>query len=139
MAGTTTPRKRAARSATVTPTPRSIIDAGRGDDIEPLRFTRPDKPVVDRVTIAYLDDDYALTMPRSISAGMALKIMRTSRKQGNQGAMVEMLELAIGEDGYTRLADQEGLTDEDLADLFAVVQKVAMGSMETPKASSKNG
>lgn len=140
MAGTATRRKSPAKPTTVHPTPRSIIDAGRDDDgIQPLRFTSPAEPEAeDRVVIAYLDD-YELSMPRSFSPGMALKIMRTSRKQGSQDAMVEMLELALGEEGYTRLAEYQGLTDRDLADVFTVVQKVAMGGLENPKASSRNG
>lgn len=129
-----TTRKTAARPASVKPTPRSIIDAG--DEFEPLRFTSPPEEVVeDRVTIAYLDD-YELTMPRKVPPHIALKVMRTSRKKGDEAAMGEMLEEVIGEDAYTQLANYKALTDDDLANLMRVVQKVAMGALEIPKASS---
>lgn len=139
MAATTTPRKPRSRPAAVKPTPRSVIDAGHADDVEPLRFTAPAEiPAEDRVTIAYLDE-YALTMPRTLPPNVALKLMRTSRKQGTQAAMGELLEEVLGEDAYTRLADYPHLTDDGLADLIKVVQTVAMGRLETPKASSRNG
>lgn len=132
----TTPRTRKSPAKPTTIRPRSIVDAGRDDGFEPLRFTSPPEEVVeDRVTIAYLDD-YALTMPRKVPPHIALKIMRTSRLRGDEVAMGEMLEEVIGEDAYMRLANYKALTDDDLANLMKVVQKVSMGALEIPKASS---
>lgn len=116
---------------------RPVLDEEPGG-FEPLRFTTAEAEPEERVTIAYVDD-YPITMPRVMPPNIALKIMRTSRKRGDEVAMAEMLEEVIGDDAYQRLADYRGLTDQNLADLMTVVQKVAMGALEVPKASSGNG
>lgn len=107
------------------------------DDFEPLRFTSPDAdaPEPDRVTIAYLDD-YALTMPAALRPNLALKVMRTQRKEGEGAAMMQMLEEVLGTEGFDKLVEWDGLEADNLVDLFGVVQHVAMGVTETPKSSS---
>lgn len=121
--------------------PRAMPAPVLGDEpeFEPLHFTTDQTAEPeDRVTIAYVDD-YPITMPKVMPPNVALKVMRTSRKRGDEIAMAEMLEEVIGDEAYLRLANHRGLTDGNLADLLLVVQKVAMGALEVPKASSGNG
>jgi hypothetical protein len=139
MPASTTRRKPPARKPVVKATPRSVIDAARdGDEFEPLRLSSAEElPEPERTTIAYLDD-YALTMPTEVPPNVTLRIMRTARRRGDDAAMIEMLEEVIGEEGFDRLVNHQGLTTENLVDLFEVVQRGAMGRFETPKASSRN-
>jgi hypothetical protein len=65
--------------------------------------------------------------------------MRTSRKSGDEAAMMQMLEEVLGEEGYERLENWSALTVDNLIALFKVVQKVALGALEVPKSSSRNG
>ena len=119
------------------PKPKPIVL----DDEEfvPLQHTSTDEPVEEeRVTIAYLDEQ-PITMPAHMPPNVALKVMRTSRRRGDEVAMAEMLEEVIGPDSYERLANFRGLTDDNLVDLMTVVTKVAMGALEVPKAGSRNG
>jgi hypothetical protein len=120
----------------VRPTSRAVIDASK-EDFEPLRLTSndPEATAPDRVVIAYLDD-YELSMPAKMPASIALKVMRAQRKEGEAQAMMLMLEEVLGDEGFTKLIEWDSLTDDNLVDLFAVVQHVAMGAMETPKSSS---
>ena len=90
------------------------------------------------MTIAYLDD-YELTMPAVVPPNVGLKVMRTSRKAGDEAAMLQMLEEVLGPEGYEHLENWSALTVENLIDLFKVVQTVAMGALEVPKSSSGNG
>lgn len=134
MATTSPPKRRPA----VRKKPQPVLQSTVTGDFEPLHFDSPtEAPEVERVVIAYLDD-YELTMPAEVPPHVGLKIMRTARKLGDQAAMLEMLEEVLGEDGYDRLANWQSLKPENLADLFKVVQSVAMGAMEVPKASSRN-
>ena len=131
MAATSPPKRKTGKAEPVIP--------AATDEFAPLQFTTPDEPVVEeRVTIAYIDD-YELTMPKTVPPNVALKVMRTSRTQGDEMAMMQMLEEVIGPDGYERLANWPALTGDHLIDLFKVVQKVSMGALEVPKSSSGNG
>lgn len=133
MATASPPRKPARKK------PQPVIQSTASGDFEPLQFTSPDTPAEqERVVIAYIDD-YPLTMPAEISPNVGLKIMRTSRRSGDEAAMMQMLEEVLGEEGYERLENWSALTVDNLIDLFKVVQKVAMGALEVPKSSSGNG
>lgn len=131
MATASPPRRR-----TPAKKPQPVIQST--GDFEPLHLTSTTEPAeAARVTIAYLDD-YELTMPAEVPPHVSLKVMRTARKQGDGIAMMQMLEEVLGPEGYDRLANWESLTSDNLAALFQVVQHVAMGALETPKASSRN-
>lgn len=135
---TAPPRKRApARKAPVKKAATFPVIAGEG--FEPLRLeSAVEQAEPERVVIAYLDD-YELTMPTAIPPNVSLKVIRTARQSGDGVAMMQMLEEVLGPEGYDRLANWPSLTSENLEKLFAVVQHVAMGPLETPKASSRNG
>ncbi len=118
------------------PKPQPVIQTG---DFEPLQFTSPtEAPEAERVVIAYLDD-YELTMPAQVPPNVGLKVIRTSRRKGDEVARMQMLEEVLGEEGYERLENWSALTVDNLIDLFKVVQKVALGALEVPKSSSGNG
>lgn len=136
MTGTKAPTRRPRKPAAIRATSRAVIDAGK-PGFEPLRLTSagPDAPAPERVIIAFLDD-YELSMPAKMPASTSLRVMRAQRKEGEAQAMMLMLEEVLGEEGFTKLVEWPSLTDDNLVDLFAVVQHVAMGAMETPKSSS---
>lgn len=141
MATASPPRRRppAKKPAAIKPTPRAVIQSTATGEFEPLQFTTPDTPAEsERVVIAYLDE-YALTMPATVPPNVGLKIMRTSRRSGDEAAMMQMLEEVLGAEGYERLENWSALTVDNLIDLFKVVQKVAVGALEVPKSSSGNG
>lgn len=121
------------------PAPRKkpVIQSTATGDFEPLHFDATETPEVERVVIAYLGD-YELTMPAELPPNVALKIMRTARKYGDPAAMNEMLEEVIGPEAFDKLINYRALTEQNLADLFKVVQEVAFGRLEVPKASSRN-
>ena len=129
----TSPPKRPARKKL-----QPVIQSTATGDFEPLHLTSVEEPEEkERVVIAYLDD-YPLTMPAEVPPNVGLKVMATARKQGDGIAMMQMLEEVLGPEGYDRLANWDSLTSDNLTDLFAVVQRVSMGALETPKASSRN-
>jgi hypothetical protein len=132
VTGSAPPRR---KGKAVRPAPRAIITVGQDDEYEPLRLSSDDTPEVERVVIAYLDD-YELTMPKKVPPNIALKVMRVQRKEGEAPAMMQLLESVLGDEGFTKLVDWESLTEDNLMDLFQVVQRVSMGAMETPKSSS---
>jgi hypothetical protein len=135
MATASPPRRRAPAKKT----PQPVIQSTATGDFEPLQFTTPDTPAeVERVVIAYLDE-YPLTMPATVPPNVGLKIIRTSRRSGDEAAMMQMLEEVLGAEGYERLENWSALTVDNLIDLFKVVQKVALGALEVPKSSSRNG
>jgi hypothetical protein len=128
------------RARTRKATPKRSIHAAASKELQPtgpLQLTSTPAEESPRVIIAYLDD-YELTMPEQLSPGVGLKLMRTARTGGGEMAMTQMLEEVLGDEAYQRLIDFEGLTGQNLADLFSVVQRVAMGKLEVPKASSKS-
>jgi len=119
--------------------PQPVLQSTATGDFEPLQFTSPDTPQDnERVVIAYLDD-YPLTMPAQVPPNVGMKVMRTSRRSGDEAAMMQMLEEVLGEEGYERLENWSALTVDNLIALFKVVQKVALGALEVPKSSSGNG
>lgn len=126
------------KPAAIKATPRAVIQSTATGDFEPLHFDSAAAPEIERVVIAYLDD-YELTMPAVVPPNVGLKVMRTSRKSGDEAAMMQMLEEVLGEEGYERLENWSALTVDNLVALFKVVQKVALGALEVPKSSSRNG
>lgn len=77
----------------------------------------------------------AYTMPRSPNAGLALKYLKTARRQAPDLAMSWLIETAIGVEAYDDLSDEASLTQADLESIIAKIQKIALGGLEDPKGN----
>ena len=107
-------------------------------DYEPLRFnTVEDETEEERVILFYLDE-VAYDIPKHFPPGLGLRVIRTSRRQGDAVAAAELLEEVIGEEAYVALMNHKGLSQEDIKDLMFAVQKVALGALDVPKGSSRS-
>ncbi|HEY1439809.1 MAG TPA: hypothetical protein VGF65_02990 [Mycobacterium sp.] len=131
-AKTVRPRPRAARAVKSYPV--------REDGITPLRLTTtPDaeREPVERVPLFSIDGrEY--TIPSRLPFTLGLRIMRTSRKEGVDAALIEMLEEALDEDAFAALLAYRDLQPQHLWELFQAIQKVVMGAVETPKDGSRS-
>lgn len=123
-----TTRKTPIRSVAVSPT----------GDLQPLRFTTPEiEPEIERIVAFYIDDT-PYSIPAEVSPSVSLRFMRASRAIGMEMAMGDLLGEMLGEEAYAALADYKHLTQQNMADLFNLVRKHAMGAMEVPKGSSRS-
>jgi hypothetical protein len=101
-----------------------------------LRLTPRTEPA-ERVPVFYIGDT-EYTMPKHPPATIALEYMEILAEDGDTSkaearAQVYLFKTMLGEDGYTALKSFEGLTLEDLAQLFVIVHKHSMGALEVPK------
>ncbi|MFI6140313.1 hypothetical protein ACIBCC_19260 [Streptomyces griseus] len=114
----------ATKKRTTKPKPTPAV----ADDFEPVRLTS--KPAdVDRIVLFYVDDE-AYSIPKHVGRNHGLRYLRTMRRQGEALAAQELLEVLIGEDGYTALMDCEDLTDEQLDQIMNRLRDMALGEVE---------
>lgn len=76
-------------------------------------------------------DGVEYTVPKTVSAGLALKYFRSARLYGVDMAVAEVLESVLGSAGYDALTNYEDLTQDDLAAVVEVVTKKMIGALDS--------
>jgi len=72
-------------------------------------------------------------MPKKPNIGLALAYLKRARREGGELAMSWLMETVLGADAYDDLTEQDDLEPDDLKNIIATIQKIAMGGLETPK------
>lgn len=80
-------------------------------------------------------DGKSYTIPNKPRLNVALKTLKLAREQGEDAAMVYMMEKAIGEEAFEALTEYDDLDPETFAQIIAAAQKVVFGGLEGPKGS----
>lgn len=94
-------------------------------DDRPQKETKP----VEQVELFTLGGK-TYTMPAQITANKLLGFMQEMRNSGQEAAAVGLLIDSIGQVGYRKLLDYNGLEPADLKAIFDTVSQAAMGAME---------
>ena len=120
------------RRATTKPAPQAVPEG----DFEPVRLSSKPSVEVARVVLFYVDDE-AYSIPEKIGRNHGLRYLRTANKKGEALAAQELLEILIGEDGYTALMECEGLSDDDLDRIMTQLRDGALGAVEEESGKGK--
>jgi hypothetical protein len=117
---------------------RSTVE--REPDVEPmvrLRRTRVTQETTDRVKLfskEYDDGEVVdFWIPKRRMASLALKYMKMVRTHGDDVAVGWALEKVLGTEAYEDLMEDEQLDEDELAQIFAIVQNAIMGATRDPK------
>jgi hypothetical protein len=119
----------------------AIMGAARragGADFEPVRLTSKSDAPVSRIVLFYVDDE-EYSIPKKIGRNHGLRYLQTMRKQGEAIAAQELLEILIGEDGYTALMECEDLEDEQLDQIMTRLRDMALGEVEDETGGKGKG
>jgi hypothetical protein len=102
------------------------------EPIVPVEITTPQRPEgykEDRVTVFSIDGtDY--TVPARPRPNIAVRFLWRQKEAGVMQAASELLESMLGTEGFKALSEYDDLTDEQFSQVLAIVQKVALGSLE---------
>lgn len=151
---TVTPRKRAPRRAAA---PKPVEDMSQADfdaeiarlsepgespigedgSIRPVRIGKRGRTPNEMVTIFTLDDvDYQI--PAKPSPMVLIRFMREARnrKIGVAGATENLLIGLLGQDAVDALAGSPEVTEQDVADVFAIVSHIAFGAVKKLQAAA---
>lgn len=125
-----------ARATTASKKNGQVTPMNRSAEPSVLRLTPRTEPA-ERVPVFYIGDT-EYTMPKHPPATIALEYMEILAEEGETSkaearAQVHLFRTMLGEDGYAALKGFDGLTIENLAQLFTVVHKQALGALEIPK------
>lgn len=124
----------AAKKRTTKPKPTPAV----AEDFEPVRLTSKPADTVERIVLFYVDDtEYSI--PKQVGRNHGLRYLRTMRRQGEALAAQELLEVLIGEDGYTALMDCDDLTDEQLDQIMNRLRDMALGEVEDEAGGKAKG
>lgn len=77
-----------------------------------------------------------LTRPR-VNAG--LKYIHLARTKGTEAAIDFMLEVLLGDEGYTALREFDDLTEADLRAVVEAASRIMTGAVESPKDKRSRG
>lgn len=146
MAANATARKRAPKKAAPKP-PEEMSQAefdaelarlggdegpiGEDGSIRPVQIGKRGRTPNRLVTIFTLDDvEYQI--PEKPSPAVLIKFMREARnrKVGVAAATENLLVTLLGQDGLDALAESPEVTEEDVADVFAIVAHIAFGAVK---------
>ncbi|MFF0055683.1 hypothetical protein ACFYRI_14960 [Streptomyces microflavus] len=128
-----------ARTATkkrTSPKPKAAPEVA--EDFEPVRLTSKPADTAERIVLFYVDDQ-EFSIPKQVGRNHGLRYLRTMRKQGEALAAQELLEVLIGEDGYTALMDCDDLTDEQLDQIMNRLRDMALGEVEDEAGGKAKG
>lgn len=72
-------------------------------------------------------------VPKRKMASMALKYLHMTREDGDNIATAWLMERVLGKVAYEDLMDDDQLGDDELVQIFAIVQNAVLGAVEDPK------
>lgn len=114
--------------------------APTAEDAPPLiRLKRTRKPETEpelvRLFVKEYDDGEVeeFWVPKRKMASLALKYLHMTRADGENVAVAWAMEKVLGEEAYANLMEDDQLGDDELAQIFAIVQNAIMGATESPK------
>lgn len=147
MSAPTKPRKTRSPKAAPSPEPdvealRAELDAaapvGEDGSIQPVQIGKRGRAGQEMVTIFTLDgEDYSI--PKNPNPALTLRFMRQARdpKIGAATATGNLMLSLLGQEALDALADSPETSEEDVADVFAIVTRVAFDSIT--RISQKDG
>lgn len=127
-------------TARKTPARRPVKAVDAEPDVEPLillRRTRKVDTVEEKVLLFAKEYDdgevqkFWITKRRM--ASLALKYMRKVRLEGDEVATAWILEEVLGTEAYVDLMEDAQLADDELMQIFSIVQNAVMGAVDDPK------
>lgn len=102
-----------------------------------MRRTRNAQPVEEQVLLFAKEYDDGETqefwVPKRRMASLALKYMRKVRDDGDDVATAWLLEEVLGTPAYEDLMEDDQLSEDELMQVFAIVQNAVMGATGDPK------
>jgi hypothetical protein len=110
---------------------------GEDGTIRPVQIGKRGRTPNRLVTIFTLDGvDYQI--PEKPSPAVLIKFLRESRnrKVGVRAATENLLVTLLGQEALDALAESPEVTEEDVADVFAIVAHVAFGAVNRLQAAS---
>jgi len=99
-------------------------------NMKPVLLSKANDEDTEMVEIFEIDGR-GYSIPSRAKVNEVLRYLRTLRKENEDVANAELLERMLGEDAYEALMEFEGLTQENLKEIMAIVQHVVMGPAET--------
>lgn len=119
------PRKRASTPVDDIPMPELGVLDLRSDEMD----TEPDLVEVFRL------DGRPYYVDRNVGAGVALRMLKALRHQGQESAVAAMLEEMLGEEAFDDLANFRGIKAKHLAQVLLQIQRAILGDENSgPKA-----
>lgn len=135
-----------ATTARKTPAPRQPTDRPRKTvkkpvediplpELEELDFRSEDMDIEPDLVEVFKLDGKPYYVDRNVGAGVAMRMLKALRKQGQESAVATMLEELLGEQAYDDLANFRGLKPKHFAQVLLQCQRVILGDDTTgPKA-----
>jgi hypothetical protein len=97
--------------------------------VEMVTPVRPDGYEEDRLHVFTIDGT-EYTVPARPRPNIAIRFLWRQKEAGVMEAASELMEAMLGKEGFEALSTYEDLTDEQFSAVLAIVQKVALGSLE---------
>lgn len=97
---------------------------------EPIRInTTDERPEVKRVPLFYIDEE-EYTIPEKFPASLGLRYLRNLNVDGRDYAVAQLMEEALGADGFEALSNCDSLTKEQMDQINELIIELAMGAAE---------
>lgn len=135
MAAATKPRKATAKAPAPETEPAALADLDADGPIEPVRIGkrgRTPNPMVDLFEL----DGRMYRIPSKPSPALILRFQRDLRKQGRDEAVANLLTTLLGQEALDALAESPEVQEEDVADVFGIVARVAFGGIKRLQEAS---
>lgn len=110
---------------------------GEDGSIRPVQIGKRGRTPNRLVTI-FTIDDVEYQIPEKPSPAVLIRFMREARnrKIGVTAATENLLVTLLGQDGLDALAESPEVTEQDVADVFAIVSHVAFGAVKRLQAAA---
>lgn len=93
---------------------------------------------VEMVDLFHLDG-VTYQIPAKPRVNVALRYLRTAKRDGETVATSELLEALLGVDGFEALTNYDELTPDQFAQIVAAAQKVTLGALEQHAGEGPRG
>lgn len=99
-------------------------------DFEPIRInTQEAQEEVKRVPLFYIDED-EYTIPEKFPATVGLRYLRNINVDGRDYAVAQLMEEALGADGFEALSNCDSLTKKQMEEINSLIVELALGAAE---------
>ena len=110
--------------------PRAVAAVKDGDAPNVVRLSTTATPAPVELVPLFSIDDVEYGMPKKIRPNVSLRYLRMIREQGADVAGAWLLEEVIGTEAYEALMNYDGLEEEHLNQVMAIVQDHVLGQAE---------
>jgi hypothetical protein len=110
----------------------------QGQGYEPVKISTADVVDEEREPLFYIDE-VEYTIPKLIRPNIAMRYLQDTIDRGHDYALAAGMREVLGAEAMEALAETDAVTDEQMDQIMAIVERKLLGQMKRSLGKSRGG